>query len=370
MALKLDMSKAYDRIEWSYLQAILMKMGFDSWWVHLIMQCVQSVSYHIVHAQREIGPIMPNRGLRQGDPLSPYLFILCAKGLSAMLHSFENQKLIQRVKVCKRAPSISHMLFVDDSYFYYKAGESEVQKMVEILTKFELASEQKVNLSKSSVFFSTNTRTDARHQLCSTLQIEEEKMIGGKEVLVKSVIQSLPTYAMKIFLLPLEITKDVERCISKFWWNIKKTASKSIHWMSWDRLTRHKSCGGMGFRDFRDFNLAMLGKQAKHVIAAVMRWKIGSGNSVNIVGQPWLLDENNPFVTSTAQGLQNHKRVLEVCDNEKRAEVASACDGKELWVAPQIEYMKISADATIFSEYNASGLALIARDDHGDLVQA
>lgn len=286
MALKLDMSKAYDRIEWSYLQAVLIKMGFDHWWVHLIMQCVTSVSYQIVHARMEIGPIVPSRGLRQGDPLSPYLFIICAEGLSAMLHRFERQKMIQGVKVCRRAPSITHMLFVDDSYFYCKAGESEAQKLVEILSKFELASGQKINLGKSSVFFSTNTRTFARQQLCSSLRIAEAqddsmylglpnmmkkskvttlgflkdkvrrrtqswegKLInqGGKEVLVKALIQSLPTYAMSVFLLPLEITKDVERSISKFWWNTKKTASKSIYWMSWDRLSRHKSRGGMGF---------------------------------------------------------------------------------------------------------------------------
>lgn len=181
-------------------------------------------------------------------------------------------------------------------------------------------------------------------------------------MLIKSIIQYLPTYAMSVFLLPLEITKDSERSISRFWWNTKKMDSRSIHWMSWEGLSRHKSSGGMGFRDFRDFNLAMLGKhgwrfitnpnslvsrvfkakyfpdsdfmeakignnpssvwrsiwEAKHVISAGMRWKIGSGNSVNIIGQPWLFDDNNPFITSSVQGLENRK-VSDLMTMEYRA---------------------------------------------------
>lgn len=81
-------------IKWSYSKVILIKMGFKEWWVHLILQCVSSISYNIVHANREIGPIFPSRGLRQGDPLSPYLFILGAEGLSALLRKYEHQKWI------------------------------------------------------------------------------------------------------------------------------------------------------------------------------------------------------------------------------------------------------------------------------------
>lgn len=84
---------------------------------------------------------------------------------------------------------------------------------------------------------------------------------GGKEVLVKAVLQELPVYTKNVFLLPMEIIKDFERSISRFWWNTSNTDRNSIHWMSWDRLSRHKACGGMSFRDFRDFNIAMLGKQ-------------------------------------------------------------------------------------------------------------
>lgn len=85
-------------------------MGFDARWVQLIMQCIRTVSYQIIHARREMGHIVPTRGLRQGDPLSPYLFIICAEGLSAMLNRFESLKMIKGVKVCKRAMAINHML--------------------------------------------------------------------------------------------------------------------------------------------------------------------------------------------------------------------------------------------------------------------
>ncbi|KAL8116398.1 hypothetical protein AgCh_022771 [Apium graveolens] len=84
---------------------------------------------------------------------------------------------------------------------------------------------------------------------------------AGREVLIKNVAQALPTYAMSLFLLPIEITKDLERSLSRYWWGIKENNQYGIHWMSWGRLSKHKSKGGIGFRDFRDFNLALPGKQ-------------------------------------------------------------------------------------------------------------
>jgi hypothetical protein len=101
------MSKAYDGVEWSFLQAMMQRLGFCDEWIHLIMKCVSSVSYRI-KVNGNIGEsFVPGRGLRQGDPLSPYLFLLCAEGFSALLKHVETNGRIRGMRICHQAPSIS-----------------------------------------------------------------------------------------------------------------------------------------------------------------------------------------------------------------------------------------------------------------------
>lgn len=109
-ALKLDMSKAYDKVEWSFIVNML-RLGFAAKWVQLIMKCVTSVSYSVRINHSLYGSISPSRGLRQGDPLSPYLFLLCAQGLSSIISKAVERKLIRGVKVATSCPPISHLFF-------------------------------------------------------------------------------------------------------------------------------------------------------------------------------------------------------------------------------------------------------------------
>jgi hypothetical protein len=157
MGIKLDMSKAYDRVEWDFLEAVMGKMGFSERWVSLIMICVRSVTYSIVINGQPVGNIIPSRGLRQGDPISPYLFILCAEALSAMLNQAERMGVITGVPTSKRGPRLSHLFFADDSLLFCKANSVEWRRLTKILEKYEEASGQKLNRDKTSIFFSRNT---------------------------------------------------------------------------------------------------------------------------------------------------------------------------------------------------------------------
>jgi len=85
MAMKLDISKVYDRVEWKFLIKIMEKMGFREKWMSLIFECISTMSYSILVNGKPKGDIRPSRGIRQGDPLSPYLFLLCSEGLNRML---------------------------------------------------------------------------------------------------------------------------------------------------------------------------------------------------------------------------------------------------------------------------------------------
>ncbi|CAL1407079.1 unnamed protein product [Linum trigynum] len=149
IALKLDMAKAYDRVQWVFLERVMARLGFDDRWIKLIMNCVSSVSYAVLVNGHKSRFFNPGRGLREGDPFSPYLFLLYAEGLSALINKNGKEKKIHGLKICNRAPVVSHLLFADDCIIFARASLEEAEKLKEILMDYEKESGQMVNLDKS-----------------------------------------------------------------------------------------------------------------------------------------------------------------------------------------------------------------------------
>ncbi|KAL9676355.1 hypothetical protein QQ045_004569 [Rhodiola kirilowii] len=215
---KVDMSKAYDRVEWPFLENLLKRMGFAPEWINRVMTCVRSVSYQIKANGGVSKVIMPSRGLRQGDPLSPYLFLFCTEWLSAKIMEAVSRKNIT-------------------------AERGEAENLQHILRLYETVSGQKINYEKLEICFSKNTPVEVRLSICDILRVPQvgchskylslpllagqkkselfrgivDKVwrkvkdwkcrllsAGGREVLVKAVIQAIPTYMMSVYFFPAE----------------------------------------------------------------------------------------------------------------------------------------------------------------------
>ena len=127
-----------------------------------MMMCISTVSYSVLINGEAKGNIIPTLGLRQGDPISPYLFLLCGEGLSAMLRKEEEQGKIQGISVSRGAPRISHPFFADDSIVFCRASVEEGRRILQVLEDYEAKSGQKLNKDKTSLFFSKNTKREVQ----------------------------------------------------------------------------------------------------------------------------------------------------------------------------------------------------------------
>jgi hypothetical protein len=285
MAVKLDMSKAYDRVEWNFVGQMMSRMGFSVKWVQLIMRCVSSVSYSFLLNGKVCGDFLPTRGLRQGDPLSPFLFLICAEGFSNLIEGAQVRGKLEGFRCSKDSPIISHLFFADDCLLFAKANDGNCAAIMRVLDKYARASGQVVNFSKSAVCVSPSLSVTEGERLARLVGVrlvicherylglpcfsgrskrklfyevvdrvwskvkgwsEKFLSVGGKEILIKAVIQSVPSYAMSLFRLPKGLITELYRLCGRFWWGDNEGGRK-MHWCNWKRLCKPRKKGGVRF---------------------------------------------------------------------------------------------------------------------------
>jgi hypothetical protein len=299
MILKLDMEKAFDRMEWSFLLAIMGKLGFHPSWVNWIRICITSPSFSILLNGSPFGLVFPARGLRQGDPLSPFLFILGSEVFSRLLSKAEAAGSLKGMKIARHCSAISHLLFADDLLIFGRACNSEASCIKDCVEKYTRWSGQAINANKSSIHFSRNTLQSTANSVLEFLPYNPnptrathlglpilfglskteafssifDKVRGriegwrakslsqaGRSTLIKSVAASIPTYAMSTFLLPKSFCSKLDRLFKNFWWGFPPQKAHNLSLKSWKSICLPRAAGGLGFRLMRDVNLSLIAK--------------------------------------------------------------------------------------------------------------
>jgi hypothetical protein len=296
---KLDLEKAYDHVNWNFLIYMLRRCGFSDRWRRWIFACISSVRFSILVNGSPRGFFHSSRGLRQGDPLSPLLFLLVMEALSRMLAKAVERGFISGFSVgnsVETSVTISHLLFADDTLIMCGADPVQLWHLRGVFIWFQAISGLKVNLSKSELVPVGNVpnvselasilgcrisafpltylglplgATFKRKTIWNSVIERMEKRLagwkklylskGGRLTLIKSTLSSLPSYYLSLFPLPMEVARRLEKLQRDFLWGGMGDEPK-FHLVNWHQICSPIQYGGLGIRSLSIFNKALLGK--------------------------------------------------------------------------------------------------------------
>eukprot|EP00253_Pinus_taeda_P004076 PITA_04076 len=310
MVLKIDLSKAYDRINWLYLRLLLTHLGFNYSFISWIMGCISNVSF-VVLINGAASPFFKSqRGLRQGCPLSPLLFLLVAEGLSRLIHKARRAEKIKGIEVAINL-FISHLLFVDDILIFSNGSHIELKEYKSIFDLFLKATGMQINSGKSKLCVAGfNKRESTLLSSLFPFQIQALespfKYLGfwlkpdsyKKEdwnwliakletrishwsfkwlsrarrlTLIKSVLMAIPVYWATLSWIPKGILEKIRRLCYSFLWAGSKEKTV-LPWVAWDKIARPKEWGGWGIKRFPEFSLSLAAKLGWRLISMENLW--------------------------------------------------------------------------------------------------
>nr|XP_027071629.1 uncharacterized protein LOC113696407 [Coffea arabica] len=290
VVLKLDMAKAYDRISWVFLLQVLRRFGFTERWIDMIWRLISNVWFSVLVNGSPCGFFQSTRGLRQGDPISPALFVIGAEVLSRLLNSLVGQRGFLPFKIPSTCPVITHLAFADDVIIFCSGVKSTLRHVMRVLGLYCSTSGQQVNCLKSCfvthdklsparrrvvsqvsgfqakslplkylgcTLYSGRRRCSYFLDICSSVAKRvlswKEKLLspGGRLVLIRSVLSSLPLHILAVTDPPKGVLHTLEKVFANFLWG-RSEGGNRYHWIRWETMCKPLDEGGIGVRSLAD----------------------------------------------------------------------------------------------------------------------
>ncbi|XP_060195408.1 uncharacterized protein LOC132624680 [Lycium barbarum] len=297
MIIKLDMEKAYDRVSWVFLYAVLKKIGFNGNFIDIIKRLVEDAWYSVLINGDRKGFFHSSRGLKQGDPLSPFLFVISAKILSKMLNNLFDNRKYTGFTMAKEGPQINHLAYADD---------------VVIFTSWKKKSLRRVMREEKDLLFYIYDHKD----YAESWSMARESPLIWRESSHNPTNTAIPNNAPTRCYIPpppIDVLNQIEKYLQDFYWG-QREGKKKHHWAAWDFLCYPKDEGGVGFKSLFDIQTSfeikrwwrirtqdnlwtkfMNAKYCKRVNLVARKWTSGQSQSwkelmrITIVVEPHML---------------------------------------------------------------------------------
>ncbi|KAL9687227.1 hypothetical protein QQ045_031625 [Rhodiola kirilowii] len=249
VVMKIDMAKAYDRVSWLFLHRMMRALGFSSQWCDLVYRTISGCFYSVLWDGTAYGRFKSNRGVRQGDPLSPSLFIICMESFSRLLHRHISDGLLQPYFVKTGALQVNHLLYADDLLLFTNGTEQSIKNLMHMINRFCTWTGQALNSSKSNIFFPQAMDTEHRQDLLQATGFSEGKF-PTTITLVETVLNSMAIHVLASLPTPAAVINRINSLLANFIWDSGGQSRR--HWVSWPDICRDKRAGGLGIRNLND----------------------------------------------------------------------------------------------------------------------